>query len=577
MGRAVCAARAVCEAQRMAPRSSLPWVLLLLLAACPPAVVPPEPAPLPEPDLSGELFVSDRVLEVEIEMAPADWDALRLQTRTIVDIFGGDCLAQPFDDPFDYFPARVTFDGEELGEVGVRKKGFLGSLDSDKPSLKVKLDEFVEGNLFKGLARLTLNNNAQDPAALRQCLGYSLFTAAGLPAPRCNFARVSVNGQELGVFTHLESVDALFLGRHFEDADGDLWEGTLSDFRPGWTGTFEKKTNEDVVDLARIDAVKDAAALPDEELLAALEPLLDLEGFFTLWALESLIGHWDGYAGNTNNFYLYDDPTTQRLHFMPWGIDQTFMNGPEGASPPPVLSTGILARRLLALAEPRARYVARMRELLDTVWDEAALTAEIDRMAALLEPVATPETLTAIEDVRAFVESRRAAVRPALDAGLEPATDPLRDAFCFEDVGDLAGTFATTWGSLGAADVFSVGDGALTGVVWGFPVEPTAHGAAAGADLEHPGRAALQVFALLPDGNVLVVFFDLEEGLVADGSVALDGSSAIGYLVRYLPATDSSELLGVLVSGTLTFDAASRTVGAPVEGSLASDVHWFPF
>src|SRR5690606_12426430 len=97
-----------------------------------------------------------------------------------------------------YFPARVTIDGAVIDNVGVRKKGFLGSLLMGRPSLKLRLDELVPGQRHAGLDRLTLNNNRQDGSRIRQCLAYARFRAAGVPAPRCNFARVTVNGESLG-------------------------------------------------------------------------------------------------------------------------------------------------------------------------------------------------------------------------------------------------------------------------------------------------------------------------------------------------------------------------------------------
>jgi hypothetical protein len=68
------------------------------------------------------------------------------------------------------------------------------------------------------LRKLTLNNNRQDPGNLvHQCLGYGVFAAAGVPAPRCNVAAVSVNGVPLGVYTHVEPVGEPMLGLHFAD------------------------------------------------------------------------------------------------------------------------------------------------------------------------------------------------------------------------------------------------------------------------------------------------------------------------------------------------------------------------
>ena len=80
---------------------------------------------VPQPDPSDPLFDPAHVVEVSIEMAPADFTALSLQTRSLFSILGDDCLADPFESPFSYFPATVTIDGQTFEQVGVRKKGFF--------------------------------------------------------------------------------------------------------------------------------------------------------------------------------------------------------------------------------------------------------------------------------------------------------------------------------------------------------------------------------------------------------------------------------------------------------------------
>jgi spore coat protein CotH len=74
--------------------------------------------------------------------------------------------------PYTYFKADIWIDDVKIESVGVRKKGLFGSLDSDRPSLKVKFDEFVKQDPVKGLSRLTLNNNKQDKSQLSQFVTY---------------------------------------------------------------------------------------------------------------------------------------------------------------------------------------------------------------------------------------------------------------------------------------------------------------------------------------------------------------------------------------------------------------------
>ena len=116
------------------------------------------------PDLTPALFAPDHIVDVAITIAPADWDVLRNQTRSITEMIEGDCLAQPFPSPFTKFAATVTIDGTRLDQVGIKKKGLLGSLNTEKPSLKLDFDEYVAGQRYLGLEKLTLNNANQDPA-----------------------------------------------------------------------------------------------------------------------------------------------------------------------------------------------------------------------------------------------------------------------------------------------------------------------------------------------------------------------------------------------------------------------------
>ena len=407
-----------------------------------------------EPHPSDAYFALDRVLDVAIEMAPEDWDALRRQTRTMADRYGGaDCLDHPPEDVFAWFPARVAVDGEALAQVGVRKKGGLGSMSEAKPALKVRFDKFVAAQRLGGvLQRLTLNNVLQDPSKINTCLAYHIFAAAGLPAPRCNFAAVTVNGEELGLYVHVESIKTAFLERHFADAQGHLYEGALSDFRPQFRRSFEKKTRADEADWSDIDAV--IAALQDASPtgLDALAAAIDLDRFLTFWAVEVLIGHWDGYAGNRNNFYVYraadaDAPLT----FIPWGADQAFHSQ---ASPRSVVQAkGAIAHRLYRDDALRAAYVRRLRTLLDAVWREEELLARVEALAAIVQthaaPAARAPAARDADRIRRFIRTQRTRIL----ADLEPAPPawpwplPASADTCRPQRGAVDLAFETTWGT----------------------------------------------------------------------------------------------------------------------------------
>ena len=69
-------------------------------------------------------------------------------------------------------------------------------------------------------------------------------------------------------------------------------------------------------------AVAAALASDDASLETELGQVLELEMFLDFWALETLLGHADGYAANSNNSYVYFDPDRDnRAVMIPWGPD----------------------------------------------------------------------------------------------------------------------------------------------------------------------------------------------------------------------------------------------------------------
>ncbi len=220
-----------------------------------------------------ELFPADRVLDVQITVQREDWDILRFQTRDVYTALGAARLHGPVPSPFTYVPASVTIDGVELPKVGLRKKGFLGSLSSSRPSLKIKLNHVDPEGGIEGLRNLTLNNNQQDTSLVSQYLSYRLFNAVGSPAPRCAFARVTVNGRSLGIYSHVETARRPLLARGYGDASGVLYEGTIVDFYEDWENSFEHKLGDDAAGRAKIKELIDAISGSGGDVLAPADAL----------------------------------------------------------------------------------------------------------------------------------------------------------------------------------------------------------------------------------------------------------------------------------------------------------------
>jgi len=356
----------------------------------------PDAGPDASVDPSDALFDPDHILEVSITLAPADWAQLRAEPDEI-GLPQTTCAAVATVEPYTQFHADITIDGVTVEDVAVRKKGGFGSISTVKPGLRIKVAEYVTGQKLFGLKNLTLNNNVQDETFISQCLGYGLFRAAGLPASRCSFAHVTVNGEDLGLYSNVETIKDNFLRRNFGDDTGNLYESG-GEFTPGGTEYYQPKNDEANCD--DLVPVVTALAAPDDQLVDELGAVLDLDGFMRYWAMEVITDHWDGYANNQNNHYFYNDPTTQRLRFIPWGIDALFTGRQRTTRPASVFACGTMPWRLYDAPETRAMYLATLRDVLDDVWDEDAILDEIDRMEDLIEPVTGPLD-DELDDVRA--------------------------------------------------------------------------------------------------------------------------------------------------------------------------------
>ena len=557
------------------------------------------PAPTPEDDAqahpSDAYFALDRVLDISIEIAVEDWDTLRHQTRTFEDLiaeieeFG---LSRPFASIYSWFPATVTVDGETHSDVGVRKKGFIGSQSDTKPSLKLRFDKYTDGQSLGGvMERMTLNNSVQDPSMVNTCLSYRVFAAAGNPAPRCNFATVSVNGKDLGLYVHVEEIKAPFLARHFDSAEGNVYEGTVSDFTPIYRGTIEKKTNEDAADWSDIDAV--VAALQDlsDAGLQALGEIVDLDRFLSFWATEVLVGHWDGYAGDRNNYWFYREPDG-RFVFIPWGTDGTFhlQDDPNPfdniSNPPPsVLALTAIPNRLYNTPDWRAAYVARLKEILDTVWDEDELLAAVDEMAAIVQQHALPAAMAFAESdterVRKFILKRKGEILADLTPRPPDWPDPDGEEFDPPLGGLLSGTldvtFQTVWGSNLSPNPLE--DGSVTSVVLNGSPEPlegmvvtAGHSTPAEAPLL-PGvaePASIVVVKVEDDGSVtgMVVVVALDR--LAAGATLVIGTDAIaGGIFSIPPGAAAPDSFSPFTEGTLELSSGGAAPGASLAGSFS--------
>jgi spore coat protein H len=279
------------------------------------------------------------------------------------------------DEPRTYVRGTVREGDLVLQEVGVRLKGSVGSFQpvDGKPGFSLKFDRFVPEGRFHGLRKLILDNCDQDPTAMSEMIGNEIFRAAGIPAPRNGYAMVELNGRALGLYVVTEAATRQFLERWFEDASGVLYEGPRDI-------DFDLDIDSGKSDRSDLRALAEAAREKDPaKRIERLEKLLDLDRFIAFIALEAVACHWDGYAQGKNNYRIYHDPKSDRMVFIPHGIDQLFQNSSAPLFP---TTSGLVARAVLRTPEGRKRYREKVRLILDEVLDLPAIEKRVRELGA---------------------------------------------------------------------------------------------------------------------------------------------------------------------------------------------------
>jgi hypothetical protein len=315
------------------------------------------------------------------------------------------------ESPRSYAPVVVEIDGKaRLSGGGVKLKGAAGSYQEwdERPALTIKLDKFDGVDLFHGLEKFHLNNSVQDESLLSEWLASELFRECGLPATRVAHARVKLNDRDMGVYVLKEGFDKRFLRRWFKDDEGNLYDGG---FCMDVDEDLELDSGPGGEERADLDALARAATEADLQVRwKSLPELLDIERFTRHVALEAMVGHWDGYAWNRNNYRLYFEPGGKAV-FLPHGMDQCFQDPGASVLDMPVAH---VAKSVMKNPAWRAEYRREIAKLLPK-FEAKRLGKKLDEVQRRLEPAlkkvsaeaAELQALRAVELRERLVERER--------------------------------------------------------------------------------------------------------------------------------------------------------------------------
>lgn len=271
------------------------------------------------------------VQEIRLELPYSGWDIMLDSLKNV--------------NPEARLLGTAWVNGTRYDSVGIRYKGNSSYYRTRKETIKklpinVKLDYRVKTQqLNDGQGTIKLSNAFLDPSFLRDPLAYSIIRRY-MPAPRCNFIKVYINNEFFGLYVNTESIDEVFVKRHFETQTGflvkcdpDNWKRVRSQ------GGCPKGENASLVYLNDSPGCYDAFYEVDDpaswksllHLIKVLnktpeniESVLDVDQTLWMHALNNAIVNLDSYTGSlSHNYYLWIDSTGVG-HPLIWDLNMSF-------------------------------------------------------------------------------------------------------------------------------------------------------------------------------------------------------------------------------------------------------------
>ena len=273
---------------------------------------------------TNSVFIEDELVRINITIDQSILNSLLNPTSS-------DLL---FDSSMEFITSNQVFN---LNNVGIRLRGNT-SLTAPKKSFKLDFNSFVPGRKFFGLEKLNLNANHNDPSLFRAAISWHILRQMDIPSTRTSFADLYINNNFMGVYVVTEHIDEEFIKKNFEKDYGNLfkclWPAPLYylgddpeayKFESNGRRAYDLKTNkfdDDYFDLAHFISVLNNTS--NEHFVCEIESVFNVADYLKILALDVLIGNWDGYAGNKNNYYLYHDPLTGLFNYIPYDLDNTW-------------------------------------------------------------------------------------------------------------------------------------------------------------------------------------------------------------------------------------------------------------
>ncbi len=353
-----------------------------------------------EPVATSDFYDTDKVQDINITFSVDNWQYFLDSLR-----FNGNGMLE----------GTVEINGQKFENAGVRFRGTRSfAPGSSRNPLHIELDFKNKEQNIQGYKTLKLSNSLRDPSLLREVLGYEIARTY-MPAPKANFARVSVNGSYYGLLVNLESVEeSAFLERYFGEAgrpffkarqviDGKYPEGCKQniygsleyDSAPEcYEMNFEKLSDHGTRDLMEL------AVLLNEDP-GRIETVLNVDVALWMLAYNNVLVNLSSYSGHHSvNYYLYQDKKGQ-FNPIVWDLNLCFGSYKNIGTGSDLRTKGLieldplmhadnpskpLVSKLLESEEYRKIYLSHMRTILHDYFLSGKFEERSTALQSLIRP-----------------------------------------------------------------------------------------------------------------------------------------------------------------------------------------------
>jgi len=341
-------------------------------------------------------------------------------------------------------PANLTVGNISLDSVGVRFRGntsYTTIQNSQKKSFAIETDFVRSGQELMGYKNLKFNNAHTDASFMREVL-YNRLAKRHIPIAKASYVRLSLNGQDWGIYPNIQAVDKTFLDEWFLSNDGPLIRATrqtTGNPGGGWgdgtagmnflgvdTNLYKNYYYLKSSDLAEpwnyLMRACSVLAQTNAGTIDTAQAYLDIDKILWFLATENIFTDDDSYVYKGKMDYIvYYEPETGLTTPLEYDGNSTFItNNATSSNWGPFKNVTNanypLLNKLLNIPQWRQRYLAHYRTLLEEVFNPVVTNPLIDRLDTLIaaqvasDPkklYSTAQYTSGVPGLKTFVTNRR--------------------------------------------------------------------------------------------------------------------------------------------------------------------------